>query len=330
MKYSILKSNAESNEEGTEGARTLVLQGLQTRLKRTIQAAERFRQNAGPNAVMTTTWDSERGNAGHSPTVEVVGMPTQRAGVAQLRGMHESAQANTINAERLNAEVVRIRQWIVRQGAKLTPNGDIVWPKSARVVEYDHDLERRGLTRLTCRAKKLVMPDGTPFDTANLATAFAGPGYGIYVMSAEGHIHVSGHSVGHRHHSSLVAGEDVACAGEMKVERGVLTLLSNKSGHYQPDAFNLLQVLQELEDGGIPMDFKIWQLNANRSYERYASVHAFMCANGFDNRSFQSLLREQSARNRPPPMVVEPERMYEKVYEQMRPSSSNPYLFYAE
>lgn len=70
-------------------------------------------------------------------------------------------------------------------------------------------------------------------------------------MSGENNIHVSSHSVGGRHHSSLLAGENVACAGEMEVRRGKLVTLSNKSGHYQPEPVYLTQVIRVLSDAGV-------------------------------------------------------------------------------
>lgn len=47
------------------------------------------------------------------------------------------------------------------------------------------------------------------------------------------------------HHSSFLAGAPVAAAGELKVEKGVVELLSNESGHYLPPAEYLLQVAKE-------------------------------------------------------------------------------------
>ena len=43
---------------------------------------------------------------------------------------------------------------------------------------------------------------------------------------------------------------DVAGAGEIRVKAGVVTGLTNKSGHYQPTVAEMVQVFEELERGG--------------------------------------------------------------------------------
>ena len=57
--------------------------------------------------------------------------------------------------------------------------------------------------------------------------------------------------VGHFHDSHLAGGEPVAAAGEMKVEQGVLILISNKSGHYPPGRTFMEQALDSLSRKGI-------------------------------------------------------------------------------
>ena len=45
---------------------------------------------------------------------------------------------------------------------------------------------------------------------------------------------------------AVVAGGDVACAGEIWVTQGTITAISNKSGHYQPETHHLKQMLEHL------------------------------------------------------------------------------------
>lgn len=107
---------------------------------------------------------------------------------------------------------------------------------------------------------------GAPFDTTNMSTYFSGLGYAIYVMSQEGNLYVSSHSIGYRHHSSLLAGRNVAGAGEMQVRNGRLLWLSNKSGHYQPSVVHLLQTLSQLQKAGVPMTFSVTVLPSRKWY----------------------------------------------------------------
>lgn len=261
--------HAYHGEVGTEGERHGYLTGLEHRLETTLMLAKQFQARpAGPQVA--------------------TGLPGLGAGrVRALIHFHEEQQDNTTKGDRLNAEVIRIRQWIFRQGATLTVEGKILWPKSVRTVEYDTDLAKRNLTRVEFRGGRLFMTNGQPLDTKLMVTAFSGPGYGIYVMSKEGHIHVSSHAVGFRHHSSMLAGENVAGAGELQVNNGVLVWLSNKSGHYRPDLNMLLEVLHELQSSRVPTTFRLQVFTADGQKHNYVNVDAFMLDNGFDNDTFE-------------------------------------------
>jgi hypothetical protein len=52
-------------------------------------------------------------------------------------------------------------------------------------------------------------------------------------------------------HSQYMAGEPVACAGEMTIVNGSLKAVSNTSGHYKPPGNRLIQVLWSLQKKGI-------------------------------------------------------------------------------
>jgi hypothetical protein len=57
------------------------------------------------------------------------------------------------------------------------------------------------------------------------------------------------------HHSSVLAGEEVAAAGEMTLNyQGYLEKISNKSGHYRPGATKVIQLLEELARQGALLD----------------------------------------------------------------------------
>jgi len=211
--YDLLKQNLESNEEGTEGARTDYLNGLAKRLKLTIKTAELFKRNAGPNAVMKVTW-SDASIRGAQPKIKVGAVPATQGSVRKLVKLHQSAQDNTVMAARLNNEVVRLRH------------------------------------------------------------------------------------------------------------------LSNKSGHYRPDVLNLVQVLAELQEGAIPFDFSVEQLNADKTSTRHDSADAFMRANHFDNRSYAAVLYAHRAiRNTAPIEDIPDEEFFEAAYEAAADEeSANPYL----
>lgn len=212
---------------------------------------------------------------------------TNATGVKALTAFHEAqAELSWIDEQaRLNEEVVYIRKWLSRQGATFWGLGGIDLPnlKNTRVI-YDADPALQESTKVTISGGRLLSADGKPFDTARMVTMQSGPGYAIYVMSAEGNFHVRSHSVGYYHHSSLLAGADVAGAGEIKVKNGKIKKLSNKSGHYTPGHENLLQVLAMLQKKDVDLDFKLMVMPSGREYP---SVSAFMTDQRLDDASIQ-------------------------------------------
>ncbi|HEY4848766.1 MAG TPA: hypothetical protein VIH87_13510 [Methylocella sp.] len=173
--------------------------------------------------------------------------------VKALANFHQNRQNAGIESDRLSSELIRLRIWLVRQGAHLTIDGKIIWARSGARVLWDTELQQRA-TKVQFKGGLIYTSSEKPkpLDTQFMATHFSGPGYAIYVMSKEGNLHVTSHSAGQRHHSSLLGGVPVAGAGELKVDRGSLREISNKSGHYWPGPFEMVQVLKQLFEYGLP------------------------------------------------------------------------------
>jgi hypothetical protein len=94
---------------------------------------------------------------------------------------------------------------------------------------------------------------GKPFDTSTADTHWGGGA--IFVMDAKGTIYASNIQIPHEiHHSSLTNGQSVAAAGEIKVADGILEMVSNKSGHYEPSQTLNTQLFDELEYRGLDKD----------------------------------------------------------------------------
>lgn len=100
---------------------------------------------------------------------------------------------------------------------------------------------------------KLYDAAGKLFDTTKMS-AHNAPGRVIFVMDQHGNMYTS---LGHEarptqfHHSSLLAGRDVAMAGEIQVKNGQLTYMTNQSGHYQPPNNLLTQAETHLKAQGL-------------------------------------------------------------------------------
>lgn len=192
-------------------------------------------------------------------------------------GFNAQVGAET-QVKKLEADVARLEAKLTRQGAVLKPNGEIDWSLTQGVVVYDRTAEAKELTRLRFGGGMLYTDDAckVAFDTTESVTQHMGPGWAIYVMSPTGNLHASSHSVGHRHHSSLLAGTEVAGAGEVKVLGGKLVHISNKSGHYAPGAAHLLQTLYLLNKRGIDLNQTKVTFKTRDDAENFGNVQAFL------------------------------------------------------
>jgi hypothetical protein len=96
-----------------------------------------------------------------------------------------------------------------------------------------------------------IRPKRTPnFETPSLYSK--GASNAIFVMDEQGNIYASKvHAPGEFHHSSFLAGEPVAAAGEIRVTNGALEFISDRSGHYQPPPIHLEQAIDVLKDKGV-------------------------------------------------------------------------------
>jgi hypothetical protein len=121
-----------------------------------------------------------------------------------------------------------------------------------RGVTYLTDAERNELKLSVGKDGKLYDANGNLFDTSGGTTHWSGQGRAIFVMDGQGNIYASNTQVvGAFHHSSFLAGGDVAGAGELQVSNGELTLISNNSGHYRPPSSLNQQVLSVLAAQGV-------------------------------------------------------------------------------
>ena len=201
-------------------------------------------------------------------------------------------------------KIIKIRLWLSRQGVKISADGKTIWWPREKKMLWDQQLFQQGFSQvefvlgkiywsqhgagltpeqweLTNSSRSVWVQQGPkwvrsnqpiPVDTKSMVTYLSGPGAGIYVFSKEGHLHISSHKVGQRHHSSLLAGGDVACAGEIWVTQGTITAISNKSGHYHPQTHHLKQMLEHLsEEAGLDI--------ASLTVKKYSS-DGFITMNG--------------------------------------------------
>jgi hypothetical protein len=124
-------------------------------------------------------------------------------------------------------------------------------------VRYLRTEEQREPYRLSMRrddgGRPLYLVQGgsdTPFSTSDFYSYGGGSGWAAFAMDPDGNIYAGEHRIQRFHHSSFLAGGRAAASGEIKVERGQLKAVSNKTGHYHAEAIHLANLLREFDEMG--------------------------------------------------------------------------------
>lgn len=200
----------------------------------------------------------------------------------QARKLSQDATRNKRTA--LERKVNKKKAWLTSLGFVLDANGMVTrFPeayenfKSPRVI-YDTDPALREATRIHISGGKLFTDPQfrVPLDTQLSSNFFSGAGEAIYVMTANGNLHVSSQLKSYRHHSSILAGLPVASAGEIQVNNGILKMINNRSGHYRPSGTQLFQVVRQLRKSGIANSYRIVEYFGSDSGSRtYSGADEF-------------------------------------------------------
>jgi len=133
------------------------------------------------------------------------------------------------------------------------PANTIDWCGTDTVTYLNEDQRKEFL--ISVKEGKLVDSGGSLFDTRDASSLHQTISRAIFVMDKHGSIYASKqHEYCQFHHSSFLSGAPVASAGEIEVERGLLKLISNQSGHYRPPLALAKQTIEELERQGAMLD----------------------------------------------------------------------------
>lgn len=130
--------------------------------------------------------------------------------------------------------------------------GNTQWRTPPSQVKYLNAAERANY-KLTIRNGRVYDSAGKLFDTrgAKSIHSHGSNKTAIFVMDEQGSLYAGSHEYGKFHHSSFLAGEPVAAAGEIEISNGVLRSITDQSGHYWPPAAHLRQALEVIEAQGI-------------------------------------------------------------------------------
>lgn len=131
--------------------------------------------------------------------------------------------------------------------------GNSVW--GDKHVAYLTTDERESY-RLTLHDGLLYNAQGQLYDTGDARTLWSPDGgRAIFAMDSRGDLYSSPHHVlGRFHHSSFLAGEPVAGAGEIEARAGRVLLISDHSTHYRPARRFTEQVVDSLARQGASVD----------------------------------------------------------------------------
>ena len=155
------------------------------------------------------------------------------------------------------------------RAAKLVRDLGLEGPKEqleAYKVRYLETDEERQPYLVTMGQGGLVqgVPPGV-FDTSKMTSYGSGAGWAAFVMAPDGKIFAAEHRIQRFHHSSFMAGGDVAAAGEMSVINGQLKGISNKTGHYWAGEAHVANVLKELSEMGVNLSgVEVWLMSGGR------------------------------------------------------------------
>ena len=121
-------------------------------------------------------------------------------------------------------------------------------------VKYCNAVERLNY-RLNFPGNGLVLDaEHLPFHTGGMHTNKSGKGWAIFVVDFDVSFYAGPHSVDEFHHSSFLAGDAVASAGEIAVDDGTVVGVTNKTGHYKAGPAELHRALLWLQsEAGVDM-----------------------------------------------------------------------------
>jgi len=115
-------------------------------------------------------------------------------------------------------------------------------------IEYLISEADRADHEVFVKDKKLVDRNGNFLDSGN-----SNNGKLIFVMDPQGRVFAGEPRLMEFHHSSLLAGEPVAAAGELMVVDGMVVSHSRQSGHYKPDQIHHDQFKDEMKSRGLDL-----------------------------------------------------------------------------
>lgn len=141
-----------------------------------------------------------------------------------------------------NHDVITANQEKINLIAYYLPDAHVVTIDKNTLVSKSRDsIEETSKLLNTPTLKNQSLKMGTVFGSA----AF------VWCKNNENQFITHPHKEGTNHHSSLVAGKSVRCAGTWLVKNGIVTHISNQSGHYKPSSLSFYLLIKFLQNKGV-------------------------------------------------------------------------------
>jgi len=152
-------------------------------------------------------------------------------------------------------------------------SGDAKFKNPPRNSYAGHDLTHVRVTKSKLFAAKLSNPDAwTVLDTRTLPLSGKGPTHAAaFIWAADCNLYLHTHAHGFVH-GSAKQGKKIRCSGMLVAENGIVTYMSNVSGHYAPNAQSMYNfgkwlnakkcvhgtAIVEIERGASPLTGKMY------------------------------------------------------------------------
>jgi hypothetical protein len=166
-----------------------------------------------------------------------------------LREAAEKTAKNADEVEQVDDLIDELYKFFDIEGASKTIYKEVktlekIYTEGSKVnfekgVKYLNEAERTEF-EIFVQHDRIIDKNGKLFDTnGSIEIGIDGKpipsNKAIFVMSEKGEIFISKQNeIGKFHHSSFLAGEKVAAAGDIIIEKGIIKQISNQSGHYKP------------------------------------------------------------------------------------------------
>lgn len=140
--------------------------------------------------------------------------------------------------------------------------------KQTSQVEYNSEAE--GIKKYKVTFKNGIIYDNQNqiFDTSTLKGKATYTQFAAFVFTKKGELLIAEHKHEKFQHSSFIGGDNVMCAGMIKVIKGKIVDISNVSGHYRPHALALANALKTIPENVFAKDCMITFENAGLSLSR--------------------------------------------------------------